>query len=70
MKSGASHDDSANLRSFRQGDSLRRCDGHDEDACVVVWAWRDWLWLDPIDYPYTAPFTGRADDYELISRAS
>ena len=36
---------------------------------VVIGIWRDWLWLDPVDYSDAAPFTGRARDYDLIRRA-
>jgi len=38
-----------------------------EDQCVVVGTFHDWLWLDPVDYRDAAPFTGRAEDYELWS---
>ena len=41
----------------------------DDDNCVVIGIWRDWLWLDPVDYRDAAPFTGRARDYDLVTRA-
>ena len=59
-------DDSAALRYFREGDTVRSYDN--EDKCVVVGTFRDWLWLDPVDYRDAAPFTGRAQDYELVRR--
>jgi hypothetical protein len=52
------------IRSFRQGDTVRADDN--EDKCVVIGIWRDWLWLNPIDYDDAAPFTGRDRDYELV----
>jgi hypothetical protein len=67
MKLAAFYDDSEDVRAFRQGDTVRSHDN--EDSCVVLWIWRDWLWLDPIDYGEAAPFTGRARDYELVRRA-
>ena len=59
-------DDAATLRSFREGDTVRSYDN--EDQCVVVGTFHDWLWLDPVDYRDAAPFTGRAEDYELVRR--
>jgi hypothetical protein len=36
---------------------------------MVVGIWHDWLWLDPVDHRDAAPFTGRARDYDLVTRA-
>jgi len=36
------------------------------DNCTVIWSWDDWLWLDPLDYRDAAPFTARADEYDLV----
>jgi hypothetical protein len=58
------YDDSVNIRPFRIGDIVRSDD--DPDNCAVIWTWRNWLWLDPLDYRDAAPFTGRADDYHLV----
>jgi len=41
-------DEEASLRFFREGDTVRSYDN--EDKCVVVGTFRDWLWLDPVDY--------------------
>jgi hypothetical protein len=54
-------------QTYRAGDTVRCRDNGDK--CVVIWSWRDWLWLDPIDYRDAAPFTGRTRDYELAGRA-
>jgi hypothetical protein len=59
--------DADNIRTFRQGDMVQRHDN--DDNCVVIGTWRDWLWLDPVDYRDAAPFTDRARDYTLITRA-
>jgi hypothetical protein len=59
--------DADNFRTFRQGDTVQRHDN--DDNCVVIAVWRDWLWLDPVDYRDAAPFTDRARDYHLITRA-
>jgi hypothetical protein len=63
MKIATRRDDSDDIRSFRQGDKVRKYDNG--DYCVVVGIWRDWLWLDPIDYSDAAPFTDHARDYAL-----
>lgn len=68
MKIAASYDESDNVRLFRVGDTVRR--GDHDGSCVVIWAWDDWLWLDPVEPFDAAPFTGRADDYSLIRRLS
>ena len=62
----ATFDDSVHVRQFRVGDTVRS--HSDEDNCVVIGVWREWLWLDPIDYQDASPFTGRARDYALIRR--
>ena len=67
LKTAATHADLDNLRSFRQGDIVRCNDN--EDNCVVLGVWHDWLWLDPVDYRFASPFTGRICDYELVRRA-
>lgn len=59
--------DADNFRPFQQGDTVR-CHDND-DNCVVIGIWRDWLWLDPVDYRDAAPFTDRARNYDLITRA-
>jgi hypothetical protein len=66
VKLTAAPDDAANVHLFREGDLVRSRD--DDDNCVVLGIWRDWLWLDPVDYRDAAPFTGRAADYELVRR--
>ena len=66
MKFAFSRDDSVDLPSFRQGDTARRHDN--DDDCIVISVWRDWLWLDPVEYRGAAPFTGRAHDYQLVRR--
>jgi hypothetical protein len=58
--------DSLDNQSFRQGDIVRRHGG--DDNCVIIWIWRDWLWLDPVEYRSAAPFTGRIHDYQLVRR--
>jgi hypothetical protein len=67
MKTTLSRDDSVDLQAFMPGDTVRRHD-EDDDDCVIVWLWRDWLWLDPVEYRGAAPFTGRAHDYQLVRR--
>jgi hypothetical protein len=59
--------DSLDRRPFRQGDVVRRHD--DDENCVIIWIWRDWLWLDPVEYRSAAPFTGRVHDYQLVRRS-
>jgi hypothetical protein len=54
------------FRTFRHGDTVR-C-RHNNENCVVIGAWNDWLWLNPIDYRDAAPFSGRAADYDLVGR--
>ena len=46
------------FRAFRHGDMVR-CRRNDEN-CVVIGVWHDWLWLNPIDYRDAAPFSGHA----------
>jgi hypothetical protein len=67
MKIAAVYYDADDFRPFRQGDTVQRHDNNDN--CVVIGIWRDWLWLDPIDYRDAAPFTDRARDYKLVARA-
>jgi hypothetical protein len=67
MKSAAAYHDAEDYRPFRHGDTLQRHDNNDN--CVVIGIWRDWLWLDPVDYRDAAPFTDRARDYKLVARA-
>ncbi len=64
MTIASKYDDSVNLRPFRKGDIVRSRDN--PDYCAVLWTWDDWLWLDPLDYRDAAPFTGRADEYDLV----
>jgi len=66
MKSAIVDDESLHCRRYRKGDTVRCFDNGDE--CVVLGTKDGWLWLDPIDYRYAAPFTGRAFDYELVRR--
>ena len=54
------------VRSFRRGDTVRAEDN--DDNCVVIGIWRDWLWLDPIDYDGATPFAAPARDYQLVRR--
>jgi hypothetical protein len=54
------------FRTFRHGDNVR-C-RHNDENCVVIGVWKDWLWLNPIEYLDAAPFSGRADDYDLVGR--
>jgi hypothetical protein len=64
----AAYHDADNFRPFfRQGDTVQHHDNNDN--CVVIGIWRDWLWLDPVDYRDAAPFTDRARDYNLVARA-
>jgi hypothetical protein len=42
-------------RQFGQGDTVRSYDN--DDRCVVLASWGDWLWLDQIGYRNAAPFT-------------
>jgi hypothetical protein len=67
MKSVFGLHDSFDRPPFRQGDIVRRHDDDDEN-CVIIWVWRDWLCLDPVEYRDSAPFTGRAYDYQLVRR--
>ena len=59
-------DNEDGVRSFRAGDAVR-CRYNDE-TCVVIWIYSDWLWLDPVEYIDAAPFSGRAHDYQLVRR--
>lgn len=63
----AKHAEPVSYRPFRHGDTVR-CRYNNEN-CVVIGAWNDWLWLNPVDYRDAAPFTGRAYDYDLVGRA-
>ena len=64
MMIASKYGDSINVRVFRKGDIVR---SHDNpDNCTVIWSWDDWLWLDPLDYRDAAPFTARADEYDLV----
>jgi hypothetical protein len=55
------------VRPFREGDTVRSYDN--DDPCVVLGRWGDWLWLDPTDYRNAAPFTARARDYYVVNSA-
>jgi hypothetical protein len=66
VRNAAPSDDADVLTSFRPGDTVRRRDN--DETCLVIWAWRDWLWLDPVDYSDAAPFTDRIYEYELARR--
>jgi hypothetical protein len=58
------HDDD---RQFGRGDTVR---GHDnDDQCVVLRRWGDWLWLNPISYRNAAPFTAHNYDYYIVKSA-
>ncbi len=63
----ARQDESTYFQTFRHGDTVRRRDNN--ETCVVIGSWDEWLWLNPIDYRDATPFTGRACDYDLIGRA-
>ena len=67
MKIAALYHDADNFRPFRPGDTVQH--HHNDANCVVIGISRDWLWLDPVDYRDAAPFTDRARDYKIISRA-
>ena len=54
-------------REFGQGDTVRSYDN--DDRCVVLARWSDWLWLDPIDYRHAAPFTAHTYDYYIVQPA-
>jgi hypothetical protein len=56
MKMSAFYDDSGDVLSFQQGDSVRNQDN--DERCVIIGIWRDLLWLDPIEFVDSAPFTG------------
>ena len=64
MMIASRYGDSVNIRLFRKGDIVRSRDN--PDNCTVIWSWDDWLWLDPLDYRDGAPFTARADEYDLV----
>ena len=66
MKIAVSYDDSGNSKLFRAGDTVRGRD--DNESCVVIWTWDNWLWLDSVENFHTPPFTARADAYDLIRR--
>jgi hypothetical protein len=63
----AKHAEPTYFRAFRHGDTVR-CRDNNEN-CVVIGIWHDWLWLNPVDYRDAAPFTGRPHDYDLVGRA-
>jgi hypothetical protein len=54
-------------RQFRQGDTVRSYDN--DDLCIVLGRWGDWLWLDPKGYRNAAPFTARTYDYYVVNSA-
>ena len=54
-------------RQFRQGDSVRSYDN--DDRCIVLGRWGDWLWLDPTGYRNAVPFTARTHDYYVVKSA-
>ena len=51
-------------RQFRRGDTVRSYDN--DDRCVVLGRWGDWLRLDPTDYHNAAPFTAHTYDYYVV----
>jgi hypothetical protein len=55
------HDDD---RQFGRGDTVRSHDN--DDQCVVLGRWGDWLWLNPIGYRNAAPFTAHTYDYYIV----
>jgi hypothetical protein len=67
MTISAKYDDSVKIRPFRKGDTVR-CDDS-PDTCAVIGIWGDWIWLDQLDCRNVAPFTARADDYDLVRAA-
>jgi len=67
MMISAKYHDSINIRPFRKGDTVRRHDN--PDNCAVIGSWSDWIWLDQLDCRDVAPFTARADDYDLVRAA-
>ena len=62
----AKYDESADIRCFRAGDTVRS--RRDNETCAVIWTWGEWLWLDPIEYVDAAPYSGRTADYDLLHR--
>jgi hypothetical protein len=56
-----------NDQQFQQGDTVRSYDN--DDRCVVLGRWSDWLWLDPTDYRNAAPFTAHTYDYYVVKSA-
>ena len=62
----AKYDELVDLQTFRAGDTVRCL--HNDESCVVLWTWSDWLWLDTLDFIDAAPYTGRAADYMLVGR--
>jgi hypothetical protein len=62
MKSVFALRDSFDRPPFRQGAS------RPDENCVIIWIWRDWLWLDPFEYRDSAAFTGRVYDYQLVRK--
>jgi hypothetical protein len=46
------------------------CGGHDnDDQCVVLGRWGDWLWLNPIGYRNATPFTAHIYAYYIVKSA-
>jgi hypothetical protein len=66
MTTHARDRETAYSRQFRQGDAVRN--HNNGENCEVIFAWGEWLWLNPVDYRDAAPFTGRVQDYDLIRR--
>ena len=66
MLMAAKYDESVEVTNFRAGDTVRCL--YNDESCVVIWTWNDWLWLNPLDFIDAAPFTGRAADYTLVGR--
>jgi hypothetical protein len=60
------HDDD---RQFGRGDTVQSHGNDDHDQCVVLGRWGDWLWLNPIGYPYATPFTAHTYDYYIVKSA-
>jgi hypothetical protein len=40
-----------------------------DDQCVVLGMWGDWLWLNPIGYRNAVPFTAHTCDYYIVESA-
>jgi hypothetical protein len=54
-------------RQFGQDDTVRSYDN--DDQCVVLGRWGDWLWLNPIGYRNAVQFTAHTCDYYIVESA-